>query len=124
MALNKGLSFILTAPNISNRELIKCIDHFALNVKSTYLRFLTPPDPPKRNSEPNFFRLTTTTATTTPETRLGPKPLEDAFYAMKTDISNLEHPPHNTKFNLTKKEPMAIKEMASDHNIRLIKVAP
>ena len=49
-----------------------------------------------------------------PETRLGPKPVEDAFYAMNTDISNLEHPPHNTKFT---KERMAIKEMANDHNI-------
>jgi len=39
--------------------------------------------------EPNFIA-------TTSETRSGPKPLEDAFHAMKTDISNLEHPSHNS----------------------------
>jgi len=74
-----------------------------------YLKFLMPPDPPpKRNSEPNFFRCSAITVAATPETRLGPKPLEDAFYAMKTDIFNLEHPSHNTKFNLTRKERVEI----------------
>jgi len=101
MALNKGLSFIPTAPNMTKKELIKCIDHFALNVNSMYLKSLTPPNPPKRNSEPNFFRHTTVITATTFEIRSGPKPLEDAFHAMKIDISNLQHPSHNTKLNLT-----------------------
>jgi len=90
MGLNKSLSFIPTALDMTAKELTKCIDHFALNVNSVYLKSLRPPEPPKESAESNFFRGTTTTVATTPEMRLGPKPLEDAFFAIKTDISKLK----------------------------------
>jgi len=50
---------------------------------------------------------------------LGPKPLEDAFEAMRLDISKL--PLDNTKLkkhnNLTRKERIALKELSTNHQL-------
>ena len=75
---------------------------------------LNPPRPPRPNDKPALFRkpLTTNTAPYV----LGPRPLEDTFQTIKIEISEMARH-HTTKHNLTRKERLALKELATNHDL-------
>ena len=114
LLLNRGLSFVPTAYNATPRELIKEFNCFSNKAKRKLRLMLNPPRPPRPNDEPALFRKPLTT-NTTPYV-LGPKPLEDAFQAIKMEISEMaQH--HTIKHNLTRKERLALKELATNHDL-------
>ena len=117
LLLNRGLSFVPTADNAKPMELIKEFDIFANKAKRKLRQMVDPPRPPRPNDEPALFRKPTNPRDTnsTPQT-LGPRILEDTFQAIKLEISQLEQNP-TTTHNLTRKERLTLKELASNHDL-------
>ena len=116
--LSKGLSFVPTANHISPRELIKNINDFAQHTKTQYLRYQKATLSSKRKRDIRFYPRSKQNNQQSLNTRLGPKPLEDAFQVIKSETTelNLETTPP-LKYNLTRKEHKALKELAENHNI-------
>ena len=114
LLLNRGLSFVPTADNATPVEIIKEFDIFANKAKRKLRLMVNPPRPPRPNEEPALFRIPSTT-NTTPHV-LGPRPLEDTFETIKLEISKMtQHP--TTNYNLTRKERLALKELASNRDL-------
>lgn len=114
LLLNRGLSFVPTAHNSTPMELIKDFNIFANKAKRKLRQMINPPRPPRPNEEPALFRKPTTTTTTSQ--LLGPRLIEDMFETIKLETSKLEQHA-TTQHNLTRKERLALKELASNHNL-------
>ena len=116
LLLNKGLSFVPTTTNAEPMEIMKDFNAFTIKTKNKLRRMVNPPRPPKPNEEPTLFRKPTINSSHTNPQSLGPKALEDAFEAMRMEITKLEkHPTLN--HNLTRKERQAMRELSTDHNL-------
>ena len=116
LLLNKGLSFVPTTTNAEPMEIMKDFNAFTIKTKNKLRRMVNPPRPPKPNEEPTLFRKPTINSYHTNPQSLGPKALEDAFEAMRMEITKLDkHPTLN--YNLTRKERQAMRELSTDHNL-------
>ena len=77
---------------------------------------INPPRPPRPGDEPALFRNSNDTSTSADSQTLGPKVLEDAFEAIRLDITDMEQC-STRKYNLTRNEKQALKELASNKNL-------
>ena len=116
MVLNRGLSFVPTATDAKSMEIIRDFNIFANKSKRKLRKMINPPRPPRPGDEPALFRNPNDTSTITDSQTLGPKVLEDAFKAIRVDITNIEQC-STQKHNPTRKEKQALKELASNKNI-------
>ena len=120
LLLSKGLSFIPTATNTKDKDIMRDFNMFANQTKKKLKLMVDPPRTPlKHNSEPDFYRKPTTT-TNHPgynqSQQLGPKALEDAFLAMRQELATLTDDPIQ-KHNLTRKERLALKQLTTNHDL-------
>lgn len=90
---------------------------FTEKAKRKLRRMVNPPSTTRNDREPHLYRKSTTQddKTTTNVGQLGPAPLKDAFLATKLEIS-LKHLP-TKKHNLTRKERIALKKLATNHDL-------
>ena len=114
----KGLSFVPTATDAKPMENMKDFNIFANKSKRKLRRMINPPRP---GDEPALFRNSNETNTSTDSQTLGSKVLEDAFEAIRLNITNMEQCP-TRKHNLTRKEKQALNELASNKNLIINKV--
>ena len=117
LLLSKGLSFVPTAPNAKNTEIMKDFNIFAHKTKRKYKQMINPPRARRLTDEPELYRKSTVNNTNDNQSHLlGPKALEDAILAMKNEITNIEQHP-TSKHNLTRKERQALKELVDNHTL-------
>ena len=127
LLLNRGLSFVPTASNAGPTEILRDFNMFKMKARRKLSRMINPPKQRGPNDEPDLYRKPTiqdANTTDTERTQLGPRVLEDALEAMKCEIAKLEGkqqqqqqhstPEHN---NLTRKERLTLKELASNHDL-------
>ena len=117
LLLSKGLSFVPTAPNAKNTEIMRDLNNFIHKTKRKYKQMLYPPRTRRPTDEPDLYRKTTINNTRDNQShRLGPKALEDAILAMNNDITNIEQ--HTTtKHNLTRNERQALRELTDNRQL-------
>ena len=117
--LSKGLSFVPTTSDANPKEILKDFNQFTIRTKIKLRKFINPPRSPRPNDEPALVRTNPTSYNDT-NTRLGPQPLENAFEAMRMDISKLtldKNKSHKHNDNLTRNEKLALKQLAANHNL-------
>ena len=108
MVLNRGLSFVPTPLDPDPGEAMMDLGKFIHNVKMRHAKIKTD--------------NRTITQTDWPSTRLLPKPFEDAFHALRSEISDQEQYQDNKpkwKQNLTRKERAALRNLSSNKEIVL-----
>jgi len=120
LLLSKGLSFVPTTKDSSPKEILNDFNSFTAKTKNKLRQLINPPRPPRPDDEPALFRAPPdSNKNMNTSIHLGPKPLEDAFEAMRLDISKLTL--DNTKLkkhnNLTRKERLALKESSTNHQL-------
>ena len=116
LLLNKGLSFVPTAKNAPAHEILRDFNTITNKTKRKLKRLINPPRTPRPNDEPTLIRKTEQFNDNTNTQNLGPKPLEDAFLAMKNEIANIKET-HTTKYNLTRGERLALTQLSSNHDL-------
>ncbi|MCY4327357.1 MAG: GIY-YIG nuclease family protein, partial [Rhodobacteraceae bacterium] len=116
LLLNKGLSFVPTAKNAPAKEILNDFNIFTNKTKRKLKRLINPLRTPRPNDEPPLTRKNNKIVNNTNTQNLGPKPLEDAFLAMRNEIANITET-QTVKHNLTRGERLALTQLSSNHNL-------